>query len=81
MEHNRPGKAEQRPVAAPQCRQPDQQLPERDGQQDFAPVTDVVRTRTGVIGDRGFGPDPDTWTAATPPPAPPACKQPMSWRP
>jgi len=26
--------------------------------QDFAPVADVVRTRTGVIGDRSFGPDP-----------------------
>ena len=25
--------------------------------QDFAPVADVVRTRTGVIGDRSFGPD------------------------
>lgn len=26
--------------------------------QDFAPVADVVRTATGVIGDRSFGPDP-----------------------
>ena len=26
--------------------------------QDFAPVADVVRTRTGVIGDRSFGPAP-----------------------
>ena len=26
--------------------------------QDFAPVADVVRTTTGVIGDRSFGPDP-----------------------
>ncbi len=26
--------------------------------QDFAPVADVVRTHTGVIGDRSFGPDP-----------------------
>lgn len=26
--------------------------------QDFAPVADVVRTRTGIIGDRSFGPDP-----------------------
>ena len=26
--------------------------------QDFAPVADVVRTSTGVIGDRSFGPDP-----------------------
>lgn len=26
--------------------------------QDFAPDADVVRTRTGVIGDRSFGPDP-----------------------
>ena len=26
--------------------------------QDFAPVADVVTTRTGVIGDRSFGPDP-----------------------
>lgn len=27
--------------------------------QNFAPVADVVTTRTGVIGDRSFGPDPD----------------------
>ena len=27
--------------------------------QDFAPVADVVRTTTGVIGDRSFGPDPN----------------------
>jgi beta-N-acetylhexosaminidase len=27
--------------------------------EDFAPVADVVRTATGVIGDRSFGPDPD----------------------
>lgn len=26
--------------------------------QDLAPVADVVRTTTGVIGDRSFGPDP-----------------------
>jgi beta-N-acetylhexosaminidase len=26
--------------------------------QDFAPVADVVRSATGVIGDRSFGPDP-----------------------
>ena len=26
--------------------------------QDFAPVADVVRTSTGIIGDRSFGPDP-----------------------
>ena len=26
--------------------------------QDFAPIADVVRTRTGFIGDRSFGPDP-----------------------
>ena len=28
--------------------------------QDFAPVADVVTTRTGVIGDRSFGPDART---------------------
>jgi beta-N-acetylhexosaminidase len=35
-----------------------QQLAALGINQDLAPVSDVVRTRTGVIGDRSFGPDP-----------------------
>jgi beta-N-acetylhexosaminidase len=35
-----------------------QQLRRLGVNQDFAPVADVVRTSTGVIGDRSFGPDP-----------------------
>lgn len=35
-----------------------QQLRSLGVNQDFAPVADVLRTRTGVIGDRSFGPDP-----------------------
>ena len=35
-----------------------QQLRQLGVNQDFAPVADVVRTSTGVIGDRSFGPDP-----------------------
>jgi len=35
-----------------------QQLRRLGVNQDLAPVADVVRTGTGVIGDRSFGPDP-----------------------
>jgi beta-N-acetylhexosaminidase len=36
-----------------------QQLRDLGINQDLAPVADVVRTASGVIGDRSFGPDPE----------------------